>query len=304
MWEPVLPLLAGHHDTIAVDMPGFGESAAAARGRRRPPPGPSPTRSRPPSTPSEVDRAHVAGNSLGGWVALEFAKSRALPERDDPLRRGLLGSSARAPAGDRTQHRAPARPVLRPLLATERGRRLLLRGPVAHPERVPARAAYRLVRAYALSPASIRANTEMRRTLFTGFEDISVPITMAWAEYDRSVSAPAQVPARGAHGVPRGLRPHPDMGRPAAGGRGDPRHRGSGRRTPRSALGVGGVNEPASETLAATRGASARGDAMIAGAPRVGRLVERTGIGRPNGRRPRVEPTSARDAHHPGVAAW
>ena len=26
MWEPVLPLLAGHHDTIAVDMPGFGES--------------------------------------------------------------------------------------------------------------------------------------------------------------------------------------------------------------------------------------------------------------------------------------
>ncbi len=61
---------------------------------------------------------------------------------------------------------------------------------------MPAKAAYRLVRAYALSPGFARANAEMRRTLFTGFEEISVPITMAWAEHDRSVSAPAQVPAR------------------------------------------------------------------------------------------------------------
>ncbi|MEK6230138.1 MAG: alpha/beta fold hydrolase, partial [Actinomycetota bacterium] len=73
-WEPVLPLLASHHDAIAVDMPGFGESPEL------PEEVPATAGSIAASIEATLDslgiqRAHIAGNSLGGWVALEFAKS-------------------------------------------------------------------------------------------------------------------------------------------------------------------------------------------------------------------------------------
>lgn len=69
-WEPVLDLLAEHHDVIAVDLPGFGRSPAPADDH---------------GMPSAVealaacfadlglDRPHLAGNSLGGAIALELA---------------------------------------------------------------------------------------------------------------------------------------------------------------------------------------------------------------------------------------
>jgi pimeloyl-ACP methyl ester carboxylesterase len=176
-------------------MPGFGESTELAADV---PPTAQAIAAAIEATLDSLglDRAHVAGNSLGGWVALEFAKSERCLSVTTLCAAGFWGR----PLGPRPEiARSTALrlvPVLRPLLATERGRRLVLRGPVAHPERVPWKAAYRLVRAYALSPGFARANAEMRRTLFTGFEEISVPITMAWAEHDRSVSAPAQVPTR------------------------------------------------------------------------------------------------------------
>jgi pimeloyl-ACP methyl ester carboxylesterase len=69
-WEPVLGKLAAEHDVIAVDLPGFGKSAPLAA----------------PSGMTELatairgfferlglDRPHVAGNSLGGAIALELA---------------------------------------------------------------------------------------------------------------------------------------------------------------------------------------------------------------------------------------
>ena len=240
----VTGLLAEHHDVIAVDMPGFGES-------RRSCPDDVPATAGAIADSIEatldslgIERAHVAGNSLGGWVALEFAKSRALPERDHPVRRRASGGVRSGP-GRRSRAAPPVRLV--PVLQAPAGHRARAAAGAARaggPSRAGARAAaYRLVRAYALSPGFDRANAEMRRTLFTGFEDIAVPITMAWAEYDRSVSAPAQVPARSAHGVPRRLRPHAHVGRPAAGGRGDPRHhRAGGARRRGAALRVGGVN--------------------------------------------------------------
>jgi pimeloyl-ACP methyl ester carboxylesterase len=71
-WEPVLDRLAEHHDVIAVDLPGFGNSPPPAAGV-------------PVGMPEAVaavaevfvefnlDRPHVAGNSLGGAIALELA---------------------------------------------------------------------------------------------------------------------------------------------------------------------------------------------------------------------------------------
>ncbi len=199
VWTPVMERLAAHHDVIAVDMPGFGESRELADDA--------------PATAQRiaaelgatldslgVGQAHVAGISLGGWVALEFAK----------LER-CLSVTGLCPAGFWTRPLGPrpeaarggARalvPLLRPLLQTERGRHLLLRGSIAHPERVPGADAYRLVRSYAVSPGFARANAEMRKTVFSGLEDIRVPITLAWADRDRLVSPPRSVPP-GVHTV-------------------------------------------------------------------------------------------------------
>jgi pimeloyl-ACP methyl ester carboxylesterase len=193
-WEPVTPLLAEHFDVIAVDMPGFGKSPEL----------PDDVEATAPALAAAVietldalgvESAHVAGNSLGGWVALEVAKTdRCLSVT------GLCPAGFWArPLGPRPEiARRTARaliPVLGAVLRTRRGRDLVLRGAVAHPERVPPAAARRLVRAYALSPGFERANAEMRKTLFEGFDEIDVPITLAWAEHDRLVAPPRSVPA-------------------------------------------------------------------------------------------------------------
>jgi pimeloyl-ACP methyl ester carboxylesterase len=101
-WEPVLDRLAEHHEVIAVDLPGFGASPAL-----------------PEDVPYDIPHAvqaladvfgalgvgfpHVAGNSLGGTLALELAS------------RGLVRSAtALAPAGFWTpRDRAWALNVLR-----------------------------------------------------------------------------------------------------------------------------------------------------------------------------------------------
>ena len=198
VWAPVMDLLAESHDVIAVDMPGFGDSPET-------PPNVPPTAgeitARVLATLDElgIESAHAAGISLGGWVALEFAKSARCLSVTALCAAGFWAR----PLGPRPEvTRATARrllPFMRPLLSTARGRTPVLRGAVARPERVPAADAYRLVRAYALSPGFDRANAEMRRTLFSGLEDIRVPVTLAWAEFDRSVSRPRR-------GVPDGVR--------------------------------------------------------------------------------------------------
>jgi len=72
-WKPMLPLLEDRFDVLAVDMPGFGHSEPL-------PPGVDST---PEALADAVedemgragfDRAHIAGNSLGGWVELELAR--------------------------------------------------------------------------------------------------------------------------------------------------------------------------------------------------------------------------------------
>ena len=193
VWEPVMNRLTAHHDVIAMDMPGFGGSPEL------PADVPATAANIAAEIAATLDslgvaRAHVAGNSLGGWVALEFAKTDRCLSVTGLCTAGFWSR----PLGPRPEiSRGVARSLvgfLRPLLQTRRGRRLMLSGSMAHPERVPPAAAYRLVRAYAWSPGFERANAEMRKTLFTGFEEIDVAITLAWADRDRLVSAPKRLP--------------------------------------------------------------------------------------------------------------
>ncbi|MGI8429873.1 MAG: alpha/beta fold hydrolase [Solirubrobacteraceae bacterium] len=191
VWDPILEPLAQDREVLAVDLPGFGES---------PPLSHTPTPSALAHAVAEflaglgLSRPHVAGNSLGGWVALEL---------------GLAGHArsvtAIAPAGLWPQPLMPKRGIARgiaraalPLLdrmaASERGRRLILTGSVAHPERVPAQDAAHLVRAYALAPGFRAANDAMRSARFEGLERIRVPVTLVWPEHDRLVERPTWLP--------------------------------------------------------------------------------------------------------------
>jgi pimeloyl-ACP methyl ester carboxylesterase len=74
-WDPVVPALAEHFDVIAVDLPGFGGSEPLPDGVE---PSPAALAEAVAELLDELGVAapHLAGNSLGGWVALELAGIR------------------------------------------------------------------------------------------------------------------------------------------------------------------------------------------------------------------------------------
>ena len=72
-WDPVVEALAAHRDVIAVDLPGHGESPRQPKGAGNAP------RDLAVAVGELLDQlglptAHVAGNSSGGWVALELGR--------------------------------------------------------------------------------------------------------------------------------------------------------------------------------------------------------------------------------------
>ena len=209
--------LARERDVIAVDLPGFGHSPGLVNGDL-----PTP-HALAGSVGGLLDRlgirrAHVAGNSLGGWVALELAKAgRALSAAG--LCTAGLWARPLGPRPGRDPRGVGRRllPVLPALLRSPGGRRMVLRGSVAHPERVPPEAAARLVRSYLTSTGYESANEAMRASVFSGFEDIRVPVTLAWARHGPGRAQATQDPAGVAHDHPPRLRAHPDLGRPQPG---------------------------------------------------------------------------------------
>lgn len=189
VWNPVLPLLEAQREVIALDLPGFGRSPM-------PPPG------TPPGVPSltrlvgefldslGLERPHVAGNSLGGWIALELAKT------------GRVASvTALSPAGFFNQREADfarlslkltvrvARriaPRAELVTRTAAARRVLFSQVVAHPARIPPQEAALHLRGIAEAQwfeETVAAIASTDR--FTGGERIAVPVTVAWGERDR-----------------------------------------------------------------------------------------------------------------------
>ena len=189
----MLGRLSAQRHCIAVDLPGFGDSPALAG----------------PAHPGDLARvvaalvgelgiprgaAHLAGNSLGGWVALESA-----------LGGDAASVTAIAPAGLWTRPLAPkpelarsvaraARPLLPLVLRVPAARRAILSGTVARPDQVPSDAALALVRAYADAPGFTAANRAMRSATFARLAEIKAPVTLVWPEFDRIVARPRSLP--------------------------------------------------------------------------------------------------------------
>jgi pimeloyl-ACP methyl ester carboxylesterase len=187
MWVPVMDRLAAEREVIALDLPGFGESL--------------PIDGEAPSVPElarsvarflaelGVERPHVAGNSLGGAVALElgrmgavrsvcalspagFAKGWEVYYALTSLR--IMRASARALA-----------PVAGPLARSARVRRLTSRQTVEHPERVRAEE-------FAGATRNLGRSRGFRATLraVKHWSELDagppmVPTTIAWGEHDR-----------------------------------------------------------------------------------------------------------------------
>jgi pimeloyl-ACP methyl ester carboxylesterase len=153
-WSPVLELLASHCDAIAVDMPGFGDSPPL-------PVGIEPSAANLATAVLDFCESlaldgepHVAGISLGGWVAIEAARQgRALSVV--ALCPAGFWREPLAPRRSRARLAARALRALIPAVRLAPVRRRALAGTVRHPERVPAPEAVELVRGYAKSTAYV-----------------------------------------------------------------------------------------------------------------------------------------------------
>ena len=186
-WDPVIDILATERDVIAVDLPGFGASPALAD---------SFAHDLPTMTAVfgglcdalELDRPHVAGNSLGGLLALELGREKR-----------VRSVTALSPAGFWSQ--AERRYAFGVLLAMRRAARSM---PLPLVERLSRSAAGRAALTSTIyarpgrrSPAAVVAETlalanaqRFTDTLRTGrdvrfTDDIpGVPVTVAWGTRD------------------------------------------------------------------------------------------------------------------------
>ncbi len=206
VWSPVLEPLAARFDVIAMDLPGFGAT----------PPLPA---SDPPM-PARlaqvtidflatlgIERAHLVGNSLGAWIALEAAACGAARSVTSLCAAGLwpkplLNDGERPRQGARRLAEL-ARPVLLAAAGTAAGRRAVLSLTVRDGSRLTAREARQLLSMWLDAPGYSDTNQWMRRGAFTDWGKINAPVTLAWGEYDRMVVAPRHPPA----GVPAVVLP-------------------------------------------------------------------------------------------------
>jgi pimeloyl-ACP methyl ester carboxylesterase len=129
---------------------------------------------------------HVAGISLGGWVAIECARQSQV--------RSVVGICTagfwKEPLEPRRNSAHTAARLMRPLLPLLRSRSMrarALRGNVRHPERVPAAEAIALARGYGRAPAYPEASRLMRAGVVGDLDGFRTPLTLAWAEFDTLV---------------------------------------------------------------------------------------------------------------------
>jgi pimeloyl-ACP methyl ester carboxylesterase len=188
IWEPVLGPLEERFDVIALDLPGFGASPMPPAGT---PAGPASLCELVLTSLREmgVEEFHVAGNSLGGLLALDLARRGVVRSScaispagfagraETLLAKGLLAGAihlarALAPYADR-------------VLSRPRARTLLLNTFYGHPSRVPARAAAEDMRQMAAAPWFDATLPTIERWNFPHADDTDAPTTIAWGDKDR-----------------------------------------------------------------------------------------------------------------------
>ncbi|MFF1509712.1 alpha/beta fold hydrolase [Streptomyces sp. NPDC058326] len=187
-WEPVLDILAAERDVIAVDLPGFGSSDALPDGC-------------PYDLPGVVrvldafcaalgaEQPHVAGNSLGGLLALELGRAERVRSVTALSPAGFWSEGERRYAfvtlrAMRGAARSMPVPLIERLSRTAAGRTALASSIYARPGRRSPEAVY-------AETLALRGAAGFRQTLEAGgsvrFRDDvpGVPVTVAWGSRDR-----------------------------------------------------------------------------------------------------------------------
>jgi pimeloyl-ACP methyl ester carboxylesterase len=197
-WRPVIALLSDDFEVLACDSPGFGRSDPLAG-------------SVEPTIPAYVDaferfffelglqRPHVAGNSMGGAIALELARRRAVSSATafspagfwSPAERRFcqlsLGALAAVPP--------VARPAVTALARTRSGRVALFAQLFGRPTRMPGEEAVATLRDAWAAPALTAALAAFDDYDFSAPEGITdVPVSVAWGASDHLLPARRQAP--------------------------------------------------------------------------------------------------------------
>ena len=192
MWRPVLPLLEPQHAVFAPTLPGHC-------GAERLAPGVVPSVHALADGVAEqldragIDRAHIVGNSLGGWIALELARRGRARSVVLFGPAGAWRSAARMSAvaiGMRLSFVLLARQANRAEAIARRrwARRLLMATQVEHPDRVDPAEFAASIRAMKDSPVVgplLRVITKNPLEYLPS--DPDCPIRVVWAERDRVI---------------------------------------------------------------------------------------------------------------------
>jgi pimeloyl-ACP methyl ester carboxylesterase len=190
-WKPVLPALEEHHDVLAVGVAGHYDCAPLSEGVEPTIDALVDSLERDMDT-AGFDTAHIAGNSLGGWLALELA------------RRGRARSVvAISPAGGwesgskeekrvvkifRQAHKVTSWLGSRAewLARHKLGRWFMLRTVVAKPSRIDPEEAVYGTRAFVECPIYFEfLEVAVRDGPPPHFDGVDCPVLLAWAGKDR-----------------------------------------------------------------------------------------------------------------------
>ncbi len=189
VWSPVIDRLAEQRDVLAVDLPGFGLARPLPTGVE-----PNPVNLavavREACAELGFERPHVAGNSLGGWVALELGRAGWAASVTTLSPAGLW----RKPLGDRRVNprlwAKRLRPFISLALRVRRSRESMLATFAARPDRIPAKEGRDLVLGWIDSSGYDGANRAMRTHVFDPSGYPELPVTLAWGERDRLLAPP------------------------------------------------------------------------------------------------------------------
>jgi pimeloyl-ACP methyl ester carboxylesterase len=196
MWAPVLAALEPHHDLLAVTLAGHVGGSQLAPG----------TQASVDSLVDAVERdmdaagfesAHLVGNSLGGWIALELAR------RGRARSVVALSPAGGWEAGTRAEKRLRSLfsrnhklskallPRVDSLMRRPRLRRALMWQAVARGEQIPPAAAAQLVRDSVACPIYFELmDAILRDGPPRDFDGVDCPVLLAWGTRDRIIPSP------------------------------------------------------------------------------------------------------------------
>ncbi|KAA0022152.1 alpha/beta fold hydrolase [Antrihabitans cavernicola] len=196
-WSPLVPELRTRYRVFAPDLPGHGTSASVSDGSE-----PTPARLArviaDAMTDLGIDKMHVVGNSIGGWVALELAKLDRAKSLTLIAPAGLwtdntpLASAVALLAMRTLTRRAPR--LVQVAARNAVLRRLLFAGSVGRPGALPAAAAARMAADLGSAPqfpAIFRATLQRH---FEGGGGLEIPVTVLFGTRDRILGAGARSP--------------------------------------------------------------------------------------------------------------